>query len=160
MQNLGEELRKNHDTLVQRWYERWRESSHPRLEVGETALKNSLAAQLRLIGEQLRDLRTAENPEQIWKVTERLDHDGHVVTPLTDDELVMRGVAGISLVQSLNAPGGGGGSGGSGGGRDSLAIAAATASASVRKCRSRRLSRSTTSPSMSYGLGSRSEASM
>jgi signal transduction histidine kinase len=100
MQSLGEELRENYEALVQRWYERWRESAHPRHDVGEAALKNSLASQLRLIGEQLGDLRTAEHPEQIWKVTERLDPEARVAQNMPIDEVVQEYDLAIDVVRT------------------------------------------------------------
>jgi signal transduction histidine kinase len=87
MQSLGEELRDHCDALVQRWYDRWRES-HPAQEVAEAALKDSLEPQLRLIGEQLRDLRAAEHPDQIWKVTERLQPEARVSQDIPIEEVV------------------------------------------------------------------------
>lgn len=100
MKSLGEELRKNHAALVQRWYEEWRQSSHPRHDLGAAVLKNSLGAQFRLIGEQLRDLATAEHPEQIWTITERLDPEGRVDQEMPIEEVVQEYSLAIDVVRT------------------------------------------------------------
>lgn len=100
MQSLSEELRNHHAEIVQRWYDRWRESSHPSHHVGETALKNSLAAQLQLIGKQLQDLRTAEDPEQIWKVADRLDPEARVDQEMPIEEVVQEYDLAIDVVRA------------------------------------------------------------
>lgn len=88
MRTLGEELRDNYEAIVHSWYERWRESSHPSHKVAEAALKNSLPAQLRLIGEQLRDLRRAERADEMWRVTDRLDPEARVSQEMPIEEVV------------------------------------------------------------------------
>lgn len=49
MASLGEQLIQHTDVIVQRWYEAWKGSRHPHLEVAEAALKDELAVQLRVI---------------------------------------------------------------------------------------------------------------
>jgi two-component system sensor histidine kinase SenX3 len=56
--------------------------------VGEAALKDLLADQLRLIGQQIADLHRAENTEQMWKITERLDPEKRVAEDLPVEEVV------------------------------------------------------------------------
>ena len=90
MASLGEELRDNHGALVERWYQQWRASSHPHHDVGEAALKNALGSQFRLIGEQLRDLDSAEKPAEIWKVWERLAPELRVSQEIPIEEVVQR----------------------------------------------------------------------
>ena len=88
MSTLGEELRENHAAIVQRWYERWCETSDPHAEVGEAALKNSLPTQLRLIGEQLRNFETAQRADEMWHVTERLDPEARVSQEIPVEEVI------------------------------------------------------------------------
>jgi hypothetical protein len=51
-------------------------------------LKDYLPAQLRLIGEQLRNLSTAEKPEVIWKLVERLNPELGIVQNIPIEEVV------------------------------------------------------------------------
>lgn len=88
MGSFAELLLTRHDELVQRWYEAWRKSRHPHPEVAEAALKNSLASQLVLIGEQLRDLGSAEQPHGMWKVSERLEPEKRISEDIPIEEVV------------------------------------------------------------------------
>jgi two-component system sensor histidine kinase SenX3 len=99
MRSLGEELRENSDEIVQRWYAQWRESSHPRHALGKMALKNSLPDQLRLIGEQLRDLGSAEGVEEIWRISERLDPERRVNQEMPIQEVVQEYALAIDVVR-------------------------------------------------------------
>lgn len=98
MRTLGEELREHCDTLAQRWYERWLET-HASRGVSEAALKDSLPAQLRLIGRQLEDLSTAERPDQAWKITERLDPEARVEQQVPIEEMVQEYALAIDVVR-------------------------------------------------------------
>lgn len=70
MTSLGQELVGNADAIVQRWYDAWRESSHPHDDVAEAALKDKLPQQLRLIGEQLEELARADAVADVEKTAE------------------------------------------------------------------------------------------
>jgi two-component system sensor histidine kinase SenX3 len=85
---FGNALLNDRDEIVQRWYDIWRQSSHPHSDVDEAALKDHLPVQLRVIGEGLRDLASAQRPEQIWKVTERLDPEARVSQKISIEEVV------------------------------------------------------------------------
>jgi two-component system, OmpR family, sensor histidine kinase SenX3 len=100
MSSLGEELRDNHLALVQRWYEQWRAGATPHHGVAEAALKDHLSPQLRLIGEQLLDLSAAENPGQMWKVTERLDPEARVTQEIPIEEVVREYDLAIDVVRT------------------------------------------------------------
>src|SRR5205807_1342058 len=71
-----------------KWYEEWNRSPHPHKDVSEISLKHSLVAQLQLIGEQLTNLPTAEEPEQMWKFVERLDPELRIGQRIPIEELV------------------------------------------------------------------------
>ena len=88
MPSLSQALIANHEEITQRWYEMWRRSEHPHPEIREAALKDHLSPQLRLIGEQLRDLRQAEPPTQIWQVYKRLDPEARVDQEIPIEEVV------------------------------------------------------------------------
>jgi signal transduction histidine kinase len=88
MSSLSDELTRSHGQIVQRWYEEWARSAHPHPEVGEAALKDLLGVQLQFIGEQLRDLATAERPQDMWKVVERLDPELRVPQNIPIEEVV------------------------------------------------------------------------
>lgn len=88
MPSLSQALIASHDEITQRWYDAWRHSEHPHPEIKEAALKDHLSPQLRLIGEQLRDLRQAEPPNQIWQVGERLDPEARVDQDIPIEEVV------------------------------------------------------------------------
>jgi two-component system sensor histidine kinase SenX3 len=100
MPSLGEELRDNHLALVERWYERRRAGDTPQHGVSEASLKDHLSPQLRLIGEQLLDLPAAENPGQMWKVTERLDPEERVSQEMPIEEVVQEYDLAIDVVRT------------------------------------------------------------
>jgi two-component system sensor histidine kinase SenX3 len=85
---LANELCQHRQDIVQRWYEAWRQSSHPRPEVGEAALKDLLPQQLKVIGEQLLNLERAENTERMWKIPDRLDPEKRVGEDIPIEEVV------------------------------------------------------------------------
>lgn len=99
MPTLADELIARNGEIVQRWYEAWRASEHPHHEVSEAALKDHLAPQLRLIGEQLRDLAGAEDPERMWKVTERLTPEARVDQEIPIEELVQEYRLAVDVVR-------------------------------------------------------------
>lgn len=100
MHSLGEELRENSHAIVQRWYEQWRESPHPRHGIEEAALKNSLSDQLELLGEQLRELRSAEGVEEIWKIADRLHPEQRVSQEMPIQEVVQEYALAVDVVRA------------------------------------------------------------
>jgi signal transduction histidine kinase len=88
MGNLGDELLSNEAVIIERWYATWRASAHPHPSVDEAALKDQLPDQLRLIGEQLQKLATAESPGELWKVVERLDPEKRIGEDIPIEEVV------------------------------------------------------------------------
>lgn len=100
LHNLGEELRDHHEELAERWFRAWRQSSHPHLDVSPKALKNSLASQLQLVGEQLRDLSRAEEPERLWDRAERLDPEKRVEQRIPVEDVVQEYALAIEVVRS------------------------------------------------------------
>ena len=88
MASLSDELIYSAEQIAQRWYEAWRRSSHPYADVGEHSLKHSLSTQLRLIGQQLRNLSAAEAPGEMWKLAERLDPELRVAQRIPIEEVV------------------------------------------------------------------------
>ena len=99
MSSLADELTENADDVVQRWYERWKKSRHPHPELSEAALKDNLAVQLRIIGEQLRELERAECPEDMWKVTARLDPEMRVEQEIPIEEVVQEYRLAVSTIR-------------------------------------------------------------
>ncbi|HEY3451303.1 MAG TPA: ATP-binding protein [Myxococcales bacterium] len=87
--SFGDELVGRSDGIVQRWYDRWRTTTQAGAEVSEAALKDALPRQLRLIGEQLRDLATAEEPREMWKVASRLDPEERARQEFSVAEVVL-----------------------------------------------------------------------
>jgi signal transduction histidine kinase len=88
MDFLGEQLLHHTDEIVERWYEAWQRSPHAHPEIGEAALKDKLPLQLRVIGEQVRELAHAEHPEEMWKISERLDPELRVDQEIPIEEIV------------------------------------------------------------------------
>jgi signal transduction histidine kinase len=99
MSPLADDLIARSEDIVQRWYEAWRTSAHPHHEIGEAALKNHLGPQLRLIGEQLRDLASAEDPEQMWKVAARLAPEARVEQEIPIEEVVQEYRLAVDVVR-------------------------------------------------------------
>lgn len=89
MSALAHALIEQHEAITQRWYEAWRESKLPHLEICEAALKDHLSPQLRHIGEQMRDLGSADTPEDNWKITDRMDPEARVDQSMPIEEVVM-----------------------------------------------------------------------
>jgi two-component system, OmpR family, sensor histidine kinase SenX3 len=92
--SLGQELVGNADAIVQRWYDTWRESSHPHDDVAEAALKDKLPQQLRLIGEQLEELgrvdASAEKTDEMWRISGRLDPEERVEQDVPIEDVVQQ----------------------------------------------------------------------
>ena len=86
---FGRELVDHGGELAGRWYRAWRESRHPHRQATETELKDKIPQQLRVLGEQLRDPTFAEDPSQMWKVTERLDPELRVAERIPIEDLVL-----------------------------------------------------------------------
>lgn len=88
MSLLGDALVESSNEIVDRWMERWRRSSHPHHGLSDAALRDLLATQLEIIGRQIRDLRGAERPEEMWQVTRRLDPEERVGQDVPIEEVV------------------------------------------------------------------------
>lgn len=88
MSSLGRELVEHCETIVQRWYDAWSASVHPHGGVGEVALKDHLAMQLRLVGEQLLDPSRAESTVDMWKERARLEPEARVLQEIPIEEVV------------------------------------------------------------------------
>lgn len=85
---LGDALVAEHIEIVQCWYETWCRSARTYPEIEEAALKDHLPVQLRLIGEQLKDLDRAVSPQMLWQVVERLDPEARVIQHMPIEEVV------------------------------------------------------------------------
>lgn len=85
---IGDEIIACTDEIVERWYQAWRASEHPHEDVSEAALKDKLGLQLQIIGEQLLELHKAENPHEMWKITERLDPELRIGQDVPIEEVV------------------------------------------------------------------------
>jgi hypothetical protein len=68
MESLGDKLTQHTDNIVKDWYDAWRDSVYPHMNVPEAALKDKLPQQLRVIGEQIKRMNHAEEAETMWKV--------------------------------------------------------------------------------------------
>jgi two-component system sensor histidine kinase SenX3 len=88
MPSLGEDLCNHSQELVELWYQAWRRSAHPHPGVTEAKLKNLLASQLTLIGEQLQQLSTATRTDSLWTITERLDPEKRVSEEIPIEDVV------------------------------------------------------------------------
>lgn len=89
MSTLAAELLRNTHEIVGQWYERWLSAAGLRhTGLSEVSIKDSLPLQLRVIGEQLRDLSRAEAPGEIWKTTERLAPEERVAQNIPIEEVV------------------------------------------------------------------------
>src|SRR5262245_57270288 len=88
MASLSDELIDSTEDIVRKWYDAWMLSSHPPIDGGEHSLKDRLGAQLRLIGKQLKNLGTAEEPREMWKPMERLDPELRVAQNIPIEEVV------------------------------------------------------------------------
>lgn len=100
MASLSDELINCSEQIVKRWYEAWDRSPHPHRDVSEKLLTSSLAAQFRLIGEQLKNLRTAEAPEQMWKLVTRLDPELRIAQRIPIEEVVQEYSIAVGVVRS------------------------------------------------------------
>ena len=100
MSSLSNELINSTDTIVQRWYEAWRNSPHPHIDVSEQLLKNKLASQLRTIGEQIEKLTTAETPERMWKSPGLLDPELRVGQKIPIEAVVQEFSLAVDVVRN------------------------------------------------------------
>jgi len=100
MGSLSEELINSTDAIVQRWYEAWRNSTHPHRDVSEELIKSKLALQLRTIGEQIAKLTAAENPEQMWQSVARLDPELRIGQNIAIEEVVQEYSLAVDVVRS------------------------------------------------------------
>jgi two-component system, OmpR family, sensor histidine kinase SenX3 len=82
-------LIEQHDHITQLWYDAWRESKLPHLEITEAALKDHLSPQLLRIGEQMKDLSTAKSPEENWQIFNSMDPEARVDQNMPIEEVVM-----------------------------------------------------------------------
>lgn len=89
MSALGLALVEQHAYITQLWYDAWRQSATPHLEIGEAALKDHLSPQLLRIGEQMMDLGLADSPKENWKVSSRMDPEARVDQNMPIEEVVM-----------------------------------------------------------------------
>lgn len=99
MDSLADELIEKREEIVQRWYDAWQRSEHWRKEVSEAALKDLLSEHLKLIGEQLRNLAKAEQPGQMWKITQRLDPEKRVGQEIPIEEVVQEYGLAVDVVR-------------------------------------------------------------
>lgn len=100
MSSLGRELVDHTDAIVHRWCEAWRASGQESA-AGDAALKDALAAQVRLIGEQLQDLERAEPPERL-RTTERarIEPEQDATNGISAGELVRGYALAIDVVRA------------------------------------------------------------
>ena len=68
MSSFGKMLLDSSEEILDRWYERWKESPHPHSELSEEVLRDNFALQLRVIGEELTSGEPADT-SRMW-----LDH--------------------------------------------------------------------------------------
>jgi len=81
MGSLSDELICSAGDIARKCYEALMQSSHPPKDLDEDLLRNSLGAHLRFVGEQLKNLSSAEKTGEMWKLVERLDPEllvGHI----------------------------------------------------------------------------------
>jgi two-component system sensor histidine kinase SenX3 len=88
MSTLALALIEQHEQITQLWYDAWRQSDLPHLEIEEAALKDHLSPQLLRIGEQMKDLDLADSPTDNWKVWERMVPEARVDQNMPIEEVV------------------------------------------------------------------------
>ncbi len=88
MSNLGAEIEASAVDIVDRWYDSWRSSEHPHVELSEHDIKDSLELQLSVIGKELQKGTRAEPPGLLWKTADRLDPEARVEQRMPIEELV------------------------------------------------------------------------
>src|SRR5689334_7179033 len=98
MPSLSDELINSADDIVHRWFEAWMLSPHTK-DVDEHLLKNRLGEHLRLIGEQLKNLSSAETPGEMWKPTDRLDPELRLGQHISIEEVVQRYCIALDVVR-------------------------------------------------------------
>lgn len=89
MSSLGRALVEHNEEIVHRWYERWCQIARPDPTVSEAALKDHLPLQLRVIGEQLLNLGSAEEPGEMWKRSHRLNPEARVEQDVAIEAVVL-----------------------------------------------------------------------
>ena len=85
MASLSDELIYSAEEIAQKCYQAWMQSPHPPKDGNEDLLRKSLTAHLQFIGEQLKNLSSAEQTGEMWKLIDRLDPEflvGHM--PIED----------------------------------------------------------------------------
>src|SRR5204863_8084162 len=86
MPSLSDELIYSAEDIAHKWYEAWRLSSHPK-GVDEHLLKNRIGDHLRLTGEQLKNLSSAEEPGEKGKLVDRRDPELRVRQHVASEEV-------------------------------------------------------------------------
>ena len=99
MPSLSDELIYSAEDIVHKWYEASRLSSHPK-GVDEHLLKNRIGDHLRLIGEQLKNLSSAEEPGEMWKLVDRLDPELRVRQHVAIEEVVQEYCTVLDVVRN------------------------------------------------------------
>ena len=91
MRTLSDILVHDCDSIIRRWTESLRESSHPRLELSEDQLKHKIGLQLRTIGAWLDDVRApgTRKARAIWCLPESLDPEARVQQDVPIEEVVL-----------------------------------------------------------------------
>lgn len=89
MSEFAQALVDQHERITQLWYDAWRRSVLPHLEIGEAALKDHMSPQLLRIGQQMMDLNTATTPENNWNISDRMDPEARVDQNMPIEEVVM-----------------------------------------------------------------------
>ncbi|MBW3671668.1 MAG: HAMP domain-containing histidine kinase [Acidobacteria bacterium] len=88
MSKFGKQLSEHSEEIIDRWYQEWKRSSHPHEDVSEELLRDSLAAQLRVIGEQL-ESSSPELPSEMWEIAERLHPEDRVEQSIPIEQEVL-----------------------------------------------------------------------
>lgn len=99
MASLSDELIHFADQIVQKWYEAWILSSHPHAEGAEQFFKNSLAKQLRMIGEQVKNLSIAEKPGEMSQLVEQLEPELRFAQRIPVEEVVQEYYIAVDVVR-------------------------------------------------------------
>jgi two-component system sensor histidine kinase SenX3 len=88
MVSFGRLIADESQQLERRWYEAWQRSPHPHPELSEAALKNTLANQVRIIGEAMEADGPREAPEGLWQIRGRLHPEQRVDQQILIEEVV------------------------------------------------------------------------
>src|SRR5690242_8285365 len=100
MASLGELLCSHIDELVQRWYAQWRQAGPALPGMTEAAIKDHLPAQLRVIGDTLREGGASASPRKLWEQHGRLDPEQRVRDAVPLEEVVREYAYVIEVVRS------------------------------------------------------------